>query len=204
MSLALLAVTAAATQAPVLHYLRTNNDGTESERVVVYAGGPDDVRVFKGRDRCTNAAYVTARLDPETGQAIALTGGRLTRELTQQPFAYLTNPEGHLVARLGSPDAAPVFDIEVGDSWFMYDFDFSDWIAHPPAAIRERRDHATEMALILTGEGAPSMSNRGDFELTYGGRGTGPDGEFIFYRASGSALDGKQGEMWFGAGDGGG
>lgn len=202
MSLSLLAATAIAVQAPVLHYLRTNSDGTEAERVIVYAGGPDDVRVFKGRDRCTNAAFVTAKLDPRTGQALSLTGGRLTRELTQQPFAYLTNPEGNLVARLGSRDAAPVFDIAVGRSWFLYDFDFSNWIAHPPAAIREGKDHATDMVLLLTGPGEPTLTNRGRFELTYGGSGTAPDGEFLYYSASGAALDGQRGEMWFGAEDG--
>jgi hypothetical protein len=199
-----LSLAAAAAPAPVLHYLRTNWDGSEPERVVVYADTPATVRVFKGRERCTNAAFVTARLDPQTGQAVELTGGRLTRELGQRPFAYLTTTANLLEARLGAPTGDPMFAVEVAEPWFLFDFDFADWIAHPPAAIGAGEAFSADLALILTGqdEAEPSFTNRGRLELTPIGRGEGEDGAFIYYRASGPALAGATGEMWFNAQDG--
>lgn len=199
----ILLLAVAAASSPVLHYVRSNSDGSEREDVVVFTEEPGKVHVFKGRERCTRAAYVTARLDPVTGQARELTGGRLGRDLEQQPFAYFSNPPGRVQARLGSPDTDPVFDIAAGSDWFLYDFDFADWIANPPAAIREGRDYSREMILLLTpNDGEPSIANRGRFELQFGGKGTAADGEFFYYRAAGEALGGQSGEMWFDAADG--
>ncbi|UIP07223.1 hypothetical protein LY632_02145 [Erythrobacter sp. SDW2] len=200
----LLSTAAASVPGPVLHYLRTNSDGSEAERVVVYAEGPGSVRVFKGRAPCTNAAYVTARLDPVTGQALELVGGRLSRDLAQQPFAFLSQTGGQLVARLGGPEVAPAFSITVEQPWFLYDFDFSDWIAHPPEAIRAGQSYSANMALILTGgeDGEPSFTNRGGLTLQPVGRGTSDEGDFFHYRATGDALAGSEGEMWFSADDG--
>lgn len=197
-----LAAVLGAQVAPVLHYLRTNGDGSEQERVVVYVESPERVHVFKGRDRCTNAAYVTGTLDPRNGQAVSLVGGRLTRERTQEPFAWLSRSAGQITARLGKSDAPPMFEVASRPDWFMYDFDFSDWVANPPPAIRAGADHASEMVLILMADDGPTMTNRGLLELTYGGTGSGSDGAFFYYRASGPALDGKEGEMWFAAADG--
>lgn len=198
----LLAAAVAATQ-PVLHYVRSNSDGSEQERVVVFAERPDRVRVFKGRDRCTSAAYVTAELDQATGQALSLVGGRATRALVQQPQAWLTTPQGHVQVRVGSPEATPLFDVAVKGPWFIYDFDFGDWIAHPPAEILAQRDFGREMLLLLTPEDSgPTLTDRGRLELAYGGRGSADGAEFLYYRAGGPALGGAEGQMWFDAGDG--
>lgn len=188
--------------APVLHYVRSNADGTERESVVVFADAPGSVHVFKGREPCTSAAYVTGSLDRETGQGQSLVGGRLGRDLEQVPMAWFSKQPGRAQVRLGSSSAEPAFDIAVGDSWFLYDFDFADWIARPPSEILSHQDIEREMVLLLTGEGDPTLTNRGPFELTYAGTGEHRGQGFIYYRAAGPALGGGTGALWFDARDG--
>lgn len=197
MSLLLLAAAA-----PVLHYVRSNSDGTEPETVIVFADAPGSVRVFKGREPCTSAAYVTAELDSVSGQTRSLVGGRLGRDLAQHAAAWFSNPAGRAQVRLGSPESDPVFDIAVSDRWFLYDFDFADWIARPPAEILSREDFSREMVLLLTGDDEPTMGSRGTFQLTYAGTGEVEGRGFIYYRAGGPALGGGTGSMWFDAVDG--
>lgn len=189
---------------PVLHYQRTNIDGSEPETVVVHARAPGEVEVFKAKSRCTNAAYVTARVSPANGQVSALVGGRLGRDLGQQPFAYLEREaDGHLRARLGSRTAPPVFDIEVGERWVLYDFDFADLIAHPPAEIRRGKDLQFDLPLLLTGdEGRPSMTNRGRLLLSYLGPARHLGRAALRYRAHGAPLGSGEGWLWFDRRDG--
>ena len=202
MSLAVI-LAASAASAPVLHYLRTNSDGSEAEAVVVFAPAPGAVHVFKSRSRCTNAAYVTGELDPESGQALALVGGRLGRDLAQQPFAWLArDADGVLRARLGAPDAPPAFEVPVGPRWVQYDFDFSDLIAHPPAEVLRRESFAFDLPLILMGEAGPSFVNRGQFRLEYTGTADRAGEEVLSYRATGPALGDGAGKLLFGAADG--
>jgi hypothetical protein len=197
----LLAASVAA--APVLHYLRTNSDGSEPEAVVVFAPAPGEVQVFKSKSRCTNAAYVTGELDPRTGQALRLVGGRLGRDLTQEPFAWLArDDDGVLRARLGSPDGAPAFEVPVGERWVQFDFDFSDLIAHPPAEILQREDFAVDMPLIMMADAGPSFVNRGELRLAFTGVSKRSDGEYLNYRATGPALGDLTGTLVFGARDG--
>lgn len=203
-SLALLAGAAAAAAAftppdgEVLSYIRTNTDGTFAEDVVVYDRAPDEVWVHKSREACTNAAFVTGRLDPATGQARELVGGRLTRELTQAPFFWMTyDGDGQLRARLGSPTAEPIFTLPAHRRWVLYDFDFSDIIAHPPAEIAARRDFAFDFPLLLTGDDQPSFANLGRLTLTYAGDGGAGEGAFIHYIARGAPLGQGEGRLWF-------
>ena len=200
-SLAALAAVASG-PAPVRHYLRTNSDGTAAERVVVYVPEPGRVAVFKGRDRCADAAYVTGRLDPETGQALELVGGRLTRERTQRQMAWLSRGEdGTLALRLERGGAQAGFSAKVGERWVLYDFDFSDLIASPPPEILRREELRFELPLLLTGD-APSFRNRGELVLSYRGEESRLDRPTLLYHASGPALDGGEGFFWFDAADG--
>lgn len=185
----------------VLHYLRTNSDGSEGERVVVHVASPTRVEVFKGRERCTNAAYVTAQLDG-AGQARHLVGGRLTRALTQEPFAWLDDEGGRLVARLGARDAQPVFDIAVAERWVLFDFDFADVIAARPRAIARGEPLGFDFPLLFNhGEGFV-LENLGRVDLV-------PDGEERHegvaarrYRVTGAAFGAEQGTVWFRSSDG--
>ncbi|MEN7538182.1 hypothetical protein [Aurantiacibacter flavus] len=131
-SLLLVAELSTALIGPVRHYERTNSDGSAMERVVIYAKSPSEVEVFKGRNRCADAAWVTGTLDPETGQALELIGGRLTPEVTQRQMAWLSRDDaGSLSLRLDRNDAEASFSAPVGPRWVLYDFDFADLIAIP-------------------------------------------------------------------------
>lgn len=118
---------------PILHYLRSNQDGSLPEAVSVWLRDDGTVEVFKRTSLCTNAALVTAAFDRATGQPTGLVGGRLGRDGRQQPFAWLDHlpAERRLVARLGSPDAEPFgsFALDGQAPWRLYDFDFADWNA---------------------------------------------------------------------------
>ncbi|MBX7541623.1 hypothetical protein [Qipengyuania sphaerica] len=96
------AVFAIAAAGPVSTYIRSGQDGSEAETIAVFARAPDEVHVVKMREPCTSAAYVTARLDGDTGQVLSLAGGRLTRELGQAVQAKLSREgEGALVIDAG-------------------------------------------------------------------------------------------------------
>lgn len=183
----------------VLTYMRSGTDGAEAETIVVYDHRPGEVWVHKSRTPCTNAAYVVGYLDPGTGQAIRLIGGRLTRELDQEAFAWLArDADGVLNARLGSEDAAPVFDLAVADRWVLYDFDFSDIIAHPPAEIVGHSDLAFDLPLLLVDGGQPTFENLGRLNLQYAGTGTLGGLGFIHYIATGTPVGDGEGRFWFG------
>ena len=183
---------------PVFHYRRTNGDGGEAEEIYVFAEAPGRIAVMKEKSRCTNAAYVTAEIDPASGQATALVGGRLTRELTQEPFAWLTTVEGgtKLQARIGSRDAPPTYELAVTPPWRVYDFDFADMAAYPPKAIGARADFGFDLPLTLSGDDGFTFSNRGRMTLS----GATPvrhfGGPAVRYRAAGAA---GKGILWFDA-----
>ena len=192
----LLTLVAAASS--VFTYIRSDQDGSEVEEIVIRSPAPGEVHVLKMREPCTSAAYVTARLDPETGQAASLVGGRLRRDGGQLPQATLwRDRSGMLVAT--SPSGEQLFEpVRVSDRWMLYDFDFSDWIAHPPAAIVAHEDFSIDLPLVWIEQGI-TMSNLGRLELIYSGSGTAGGTIFHHYRARGEALGGKEGRFWFDA-----
>lgn len=197
-----LLLVAAAVAQPVLVYERTNSDGTEPERVVVFIRAPDQVEVLKSKERCTNAAHVTGQLHPESGQAVELVGGRLGRDLAQQSFAWLSRSEaGAIEVRLGTADAPPVLSTPAGERWVLYDFDFADLVARPPGEIVAGEALGFELPLLLMGKSGPSLNNLGSLELTPDGIEEREGHQLIRYRATGSALDRKEGNFWFDAAD---
>jgi hypothetical protein len=186
---------------PVLHYLRTNSDGSEPERVVVHVVSPTRIEVFKAKSRCTTAAYVTAQLDA-SGQARHLVGGRLTRALTQERFAWLDEEGGRLIARLGAPDAPPQFEIAAAGRWVLFDFDFADLAASRPREIRSGEPLAFDLPLLFDrGEGFV-LENLGRLTLAPAGSEDHAGEPARRYRAHGPALGSGEGTLWFRAADG--
>lgn len=183
---------------PVYQYQRTNGNGSEAESVFVFVKAPGRVSVMKEKSRCSNAAYVSATLDPATGQAQTLIGGRLARDLSQQPFAWLTtNAAGSkLEVRVGSADARPSSAIPIGKRWHLYDFDFADMIAHPPSEIGAMQAFAFDLPLILSGDDGFDLTHRGQLILKSPVRTRHFGTSAIRYRASGAA---GAGSMWFDA-----
>lgn len=112
-----------------LSYIRSNQSGTEPETVLIHIPAPNEIHVAKMVAACTDAAYVTAIVDPATNEATALVGGRLQRDGTQLPQAFLTlNPARKLIVRFGAADAAPAETPDAPPApWRMYDFDLAEF-----------------------------------------------------------------------------
>jgi hypothetical protein len=113
-----------------LTYTRSNQDGTKPERILVHTVSLTELHVAKMVEPCTDAAYVTATFDPATKEATRLVGGRLTREGTQAPQAYLDlDPKTRkLTVRLGDPVSQPAETHDAPPApWRMYDFDLAEF-----------------------------------------------------------------------------
>lgn len=111
-------------------YTRSNQDGTKPEHILVHIVSPTELHVAKMVERCTDAAYVTAVFDPATKEATRLVGGRLTREGTQNPQAWLDlDPKTReLTVRLGDPSSPPAETHDAPPApWRMYDFDLAEF-----------------------------------------------------------------------------
>lgn len=123
-----------------LSYIRSNQDGTLPERIVMHVVSPTEVHVAKMVSPCTDAAYVTGVFDAATQEASRLVGGRLTRDSAQNPQAWVTlAPDTRkLEVRLGSPDGAPA---EIHDAppapWRIYDFDLAEFALFGPVEPKD-------------------------------------------------------------------
>jgi hypothetical protein len=149
-----------------LSYIRSNQDGTLPERIVMHVVSPTEVHVAKMVAPCTDAAYVTAVFDPATQEATRLVGGRLTRQSSQNPQAFVTLTGARkLEVRLGDPAGEPV---EVHDAplapWRIYDFDFGEYAVFGP---RKPEDFSFGLALAWPDGTSPVLrllgAARGDF-----------------------------------------
>ncbi len=132
---------------PIHSYVRSNRDGSEAETIHVYRPRPGYVEVTKMRERCTNAAFVTATLT--AGEPVRLTGGRLGPGAAHEDFAELVFSEGRIHARLDAPQGELRQSVAVADRpWHLYDFDWAS-LTMPPG---ERRDFSFGAALIWLGD----------------------------------------------------
>jgi hypothetical protein len=184
---------------PVWHYVRSNSDGSEAEDIVIFRRSDSEIDVIKMRARCTDAALVTAEIDPVTGVATRLVGGRLQRDGGQRAIAWLEGSGGRLIARIGAPDAPPMFDIAIGQPWHLYDFDFSDLIARPPAAIADRADFSFELPLLLVSDDGASFVNRGEARLQFVRDEMRGGVAVVRYTVGGPAFGASGGTIWFAA-----
>lgn len=135
----------------IYSYVRSNRDGSEAETIHVYKARPNYVEVTKMRERCTNAAFVTATL--AGGEAVRLTGGRLRPGATHEDFAELRVRDGRIDARATAPAGEIRQSVALPDRpWHLYDFDWASLTASPPPEAKARRDFSFGVALIWLGE----------------------------------------------------
>jgi len=109
-------------------YVRSGRDGGEAEIVRVYRADRTHIEVSKMRERCTNAAYVTATLDIDRGYATRLGGGRLRPGAAREEFAVLTyDPAARRIeARIALPTGPIEAQAAIADlPWHLYDFDLA-------------------------------------------------------------------------------
>lgn len=121
-----------------LTYVRSNQSGTEPETILVHIPAPNRIHVAKMVAPCTDAAYVTASVDPVTNEVVELIGGRLQRDGTQLPQAFLTlDASRKLVIRFGEATSDPSETPNAPPApWRMYDFDLAEFALLGPRAPR--------------------------------------------------------------------
>ncbi|MCF4097184.1 hypothetical protein [Maritalea mediterranea] len=119
----------------IYHYERSNQDGSMPEQVSVFYAAPDRVEVYKAQEKCNNAAFVHADIDPSTGVANTITGARLLPDAQHLDFAFLTYDKANAILsmRVELPNM-PVIEKSTQvahDPWHLFDFDFATLtIAH--------------------------------------------------------------------------
>ncbi|MGE0740149.1 MAG: hypothetical protein AB7O98_02310 [Hyphomonadaceae bacterium] len=184
-------------------YLRSNQDGSLPERVVVYRESATRAAVYKMVERCTNAAYVTAEFDLARGEALRLVGGRLTRESTQDGVATLTlDPEARtLTTHVALPDGGEINETlsGVASPWRIYDFDLADLTTLMEGAPAPRGDFVFTVALAWPAETeGPFVTNRGQAHARFDGEELRRQHASLRYQVSGAL----NGQLWLDAREG--
>jgi hypothetical protein len=181
-------------------YVRSNQDGTMRENIIVHRESSTRVAVSKQVDRCTNAAYVTADFDLTRGEASALVGGRLTRELTQDGFATIAADLNNRTIDID----VPVANIDerltgIGAPWRIFDFDLADVSAAMEGRPAPRSNFGFFVTLAWPNDsGEPFVQNRGRADATFIGEEQRADHATIRYDVRG-ALNGS---LWLDAANG--
>lgn len=129
-------VTAALLAAPapvgdaILHYVRSNRDGSEPEHVVQFRTSRTGISVYKWVEKCTTAAYVTANMDDDIQNGRAFIAGKVAKDGTQARFGIL-NLDPVLLTL--SADVTPPGGLRIqakhylrAKPFLLYDFDFAD------------------------------------------------------------------------------
>ena len=164
-----LLAAAALTASPILHYVRSNRDGSEPEHVVQYRPSRTQIAVYKWVEKCKMAAYVTAEMDEGMRDARLFTAGKVAKDGSQATFGTLT-----------LDSAASALDVAVdlpneqirerhalrSRPFLLYDFDFSDLNVFLQEA-RPRADFAYELPVIWPAEGTSVFRDYGSLRARY-------------------------------------
>jgi len=148
--LSLMLFAAAAASPPVLHYVRSNRDGSEPENIVMFRPTVSTVAVYKYVSRCTPAAYVTAAFDQKSGEVASLDAGKVGRQGEQVKFGRIDfDPASRtLSAWVDTPGGRLSEQMEVPDRpWHLFDFDFGTLNAELQS-VRPRRDFSFGLPLV--------------------------------------------------------
>jgi hypothetical protein len=143
-------------------YVRSNQDGGMRERIIVHRESRTRLAVSKQVERCTNAAYVTADLDLSRNEMARVTGGRLRRDLVQEPIATIAADLNDRTLQVDVPQANLHETLRgVGAPWRLYDFDLADISALMEGKPAPRENWAFFVALAWADDANPGVFNRG-------------------------------------------
>ncbi len=149
----LAAAAASAVPAPILHYVRTNRDGSEPEHIVMTRPTRSTVAVYKYVSRCTSAALVTAAFDPASGEVASLDAGKVGRQGEQVKFGRIDfDPASRILsARIDTPGGMLADAMRVPDRpWHLFDYDLATLNAEVQS-VRPRRDFSFGLPLVWPG-----------------------------------------------------
>ena len=118
----------------ILHYVRSNQDGSEPEHVVQFRPTKTGIAVYKWVSKCTTAAYVTAEMDEEASEGRSFIAGKVAPDGTQAKFGTMaldpatpaltvdiTPPGGTRIQQRHKLQQRP---------YLLYDFDFAELNAY--------------------------------------------------------------------------
>jgi hypothetical protein len=182
-------------------YVRSNQDGTMPERIIIHRETRARVAVSKQVENCTNAAYVTAQFDLTRGEASQLIGGRLTRESTQEAFATFDANLNDRTITVDVPQANIHERLErVAGPYRLYDFDLADVSSMMEGRAAPRENFAFFVVLTWPDESGsgPFVTSRGRADATFVGEEQRQNRNTIRYDVSG-ALNGP---LWLDAREG--
>lgn len=183
------------------HYVRSNQDGTHAEQIYVYREAADRVAVSKMVDPCTNAAYVTGAFDLAANEPLQLVGGRLTRELTQNPFATLTlDPAARTLTTHVDTEAGDIDEVleDVAAPWRIYDFDLADITTLMEGRAAPREDFAFNLAIAWPAGDPPFVRMLGEARAAYAGEEERAGHASVRYDLTGAL----NGQLWLDAAEG--
>ena len=197
---------AASATGRIYHYVRSNHDGSSPEHVWVYRAAPNKLEVYKATERCTDAAFVTAWVDPTTGRASMINGGRLMPEARYENFAALAydGTSGRLTVDAALPEFAVHEEVRVRDAtWHLYDFDLASLSVQTIGLADPRAGFSFGLPLIWTdpedGEFLRHLGTaRAEFVREESYRGT----PALRFEVGGEALGENGGPLWIDAADG--
>jgi hypothetical protein len=137
----------------IYHYERSNQDGSLPEQISVFYASKDAVEVYKAREKCTDAAFVHAKLDPESGVASSITGARLLPDAEHFDFAFLTYDEAAKALSISvelpnMPVIKKSTPVE-HTPWHLYDFDFASLTIAHQLAENPKADFSFGLPLLL-------------------------------------------------------
>ncbi len=171
-----------------------------AEHIYVFRRDAAHLEVGKMVQPCTNAAFVTATLDPARGQPRELVGGRIAPDGSQDAFAWLHyDPEAQ---RLHASIPAAGIDQDVaidGEPWLIYDFDLSEISGLNYGRTPTRSDFRFAVALIWPEDGNENIfRNLGFMHARYAGAERRLGRNTLRFAAEGALT----GQIWLDARDG--
>ena len=114
----------------ILHYVRSNRDGSAPEHVVQFRPTRTGIAVYKWVSKCTTAAYVTAEMDSDVAEGRTFVAGKVAPDGGQAKFGTLTlnGAAPVLAVDISPPGAARIQQSHKlkGRPYLLYDFDFAD------------------------------------------------------------------------------
>jgi hypothetical protein len=183
----------------VVHYVKSNLDGTKPTLVSLYFAGPEDIEVSKSESKLTDSADVKAHLDWKRFTADRLDAGVLTPDGTREQRATLTIADDELLARIGDMEqrlTLNVFPLHV------YNFDLMGLNVMLPHLRNPEKSFTVAFAEPTFGNAQGIMELRGRANAAYIGEAT-VDGRHAHrFRMAGAGMAGSEALLWIDADDG--
>ncbi|MBC2777346.1 hypothetical protein [Parasphingopyxis marina] len=195
---------AEAAEGRIYHYVRSNRDGTDPENVYVYRAAGNRLEVYKSRERCTSAAYVSAWVDSHTGRATMIQGGRLMPNARHENFATLSfdGESNRLAVDAALPDRAVHQQVRIAEPvYHLYDFDLASLSVQTMGLDDPRAGFSFGLPLVLTqaDEDGRHLNHLGTAEATFVRAEDYHGTAALRFEVGGSALGANGGPLWLDA-----